>query len=711
MREIALLLCLHLAFAVEFFNVGGQAKKRADPCNFLLYRPQTRPGGQVDCWSNQMPPNAVTMLVPTDLESLGWVSAALYPFTNAAITALPVTMTLAVDEPQITAATVPLRLSSNEGRCGFTDAAVPAVVGTVAAGGKSFTFNVPQAWRTLEMDVVGTPRSICVDLAGNGVFVYTGVKLRVVTGCNSDNLCVAHTSAAQPFRYRFILNDTLLARKTAKNKCCGNSLSFTGECINPNAETCCSGISYNPSVTKCCREATEMIQWNQAPCPCWRSTSSNDCALLQQTCCLPTKYSELSTDTTQRGECYNTTVHKCCETGHIYQAGVEQCCVVNGLQSVDIPCPCEQDAHCKASGLTSTEQGNFICCKQTTPALYETNFNTTVASSGTLAACSTYSMFPLGFGPAQSARCPGICINSQYQVCCNGVACIDKYERCCNATCCNKFVSACVKSRRAGVVGQWHNDNDFSTIFDVCSTIEQMETVKAFWVFVWPALLMLMTFLGLALTLGYASHANRHAIVDYMWIERFMIFLGILSSLFSIPLFFAPLYKYGTLVVIISLFAIVTAASRVEWLNLVCVVLQAVLLIYLFDPFHGNSYFTLAMDRTSSGGADNWSMGVLHSTWRMWPSLSDVQSTAFCTNYFNFFKFDMNARDTERFENPLVPTFGYCSRGFVEALYLFEGGILVTVLLQCLVDLIAVVFRFKDYMMDPLYLELHGKQL
>jgi hypothetical protein len=218
-----------------------------------------------------------------------------------------------------------------------------------------------------------------------------------------------------------------------------------------------------------------------------------------------------------------------------------------------------------------------------------------------------------------------------------------------------------------------------------------MNTIKAFWIFVLPTELMLASFLGLAIVLAFAARARDAHI--YFWIERIMIFVGILIILFAITLFFAPVYKYGVVLVIAALVSILTAAARVTWLNGLCILLLIITIFYMFDFVHGNFLLNVSSDRNLSDGiVDSQTSGILHATRRMYIDQREVQSFRYCTNYYRYFRFDPQLRDA-RIDNPEVTTFGYCSRAWVLALYLFEAAAMNLAILQFFLALLCLAIR------------------
>jgi hypothetical protein len=230
----------------------------------------------------------------------------------------------------------------------------------------------------------------------------------------------------------------------------------------------------------------------------------------------------------------------------------------------------------------------------------------------------------------------------------------------------------------------------------MCSTIEQMNTINAFWVFVLPTELLFATFVSLAICLAFAARSTHTH--EFSVIERCMIGAAVLTILFAATLFFAPVWKYGVVTVTVSLVAILAASARVRVLNGACIFLQVLALLYLFDFVHGNAYLGVPMSRTEQGIIDSSTMGVLHTTAKYFKSIADVSSQGNCVKYYRYFAWDPNVRDT-RFDNPEVTTFGYCSRAWTVALYLFEGAVLDLVLLQMVLQILCLISRTKLYML------------
>eukprot|EP00999_Lentomonas_sp_LEN2_P001551 NODE_260_length_1793_cov_234.756303_g233_i0.p1 GENE.NODE_260_length_1793_cov_234.756303_g233_i0~~NODE_260_length_1793_cov_234.756303_g233_i0.p1 ORF type:complete len:566 (+),score=193.95 NODE_260_length_1793_cov_234.756303_g233_i0:248-1699(+) len=477
--------------------------------------------------------------------------------------------------------------------------------------------------------------------------------------------------------------------------------------------SCCGSRVYDRLKYKCCGASSVIVALGD-PCPCTRATeNSNDnknanCPGDEPYCCLQSKFTALQT-TGDIGQCYNKTLHRCCNTGHRYDPGADQCCVVNGIQSLNVPCPCEDDTHCSGGHNDAIPSANstFRCCKQTSPAARENTF------------CSIYSNYPSGVAPYQTQRCTGTCIDSTYQLCCNGATCIREYEKCCNSTCCNKFIGTCRDGFRAGSPGSPSNwlgflanpadVNSTHVSYTQCTTIEQMNPFRAFWIFVLPTALLLTTALGLALVLVFA---NKAAARQFSNVERGLVVLSVVLALLAIPLFFSPLYKYGIIIVLIALWTILTAASRDRWLNIVCVVALIFLVLYLIDPFHSSGYFTFAYWRHFHGDhlgkTHQNARGILHATGMLWPDAWTVQDDQMCSQFYQYFRLDPDLLDTDRYDNPLRSTFGYCSRGWILALFLFEGFIILVTILLLLLALLGLVLRFRKERLEPVELEVRA---
>jgi hypothetical protein len=301
--------------------------------------------------------------------------------------------------------------------------------------------------------------------------------------------------------------------------------------------------------------------------------------------------------------------------------------------------------------------------------------------------------------------CFGTCVNPDYQICCNGVACQRNYEKCCNSTCCNRFSETCTEGYRAPA--SQYNANSFREYYYTCSSIELLTVLKSGMVYIIPMALLIATFAGLGIVLVFANKASNRS---YSFIESAMIILALISVLVSIPLFFSPMFKYGVFIVIVSLLSILSAAARVRVVNVAAVVAQIIILFYIFDPIHGNRYLTFTSFPVIvgpwAGAPDTETKGLLHTTTSMFYRRGVVDTT-WCTTFYDWFNLDPALRDTVRFDNPEIQTFGYCKRGWVAFLLIFQGILIVSFVLLFIVTLVALLLRFrKAQSLAPITLEI-----
>jgi hypothetical protein len=366
----------------------------------------------------------------------------------------------------------------------------------------------------------------------------------------------------------------------------------------------------------------------------------------------------------------------------------------------------------------------MACCRQTAPPL------------GPAYSCNAFDNFPTGVGsvwegappeivgqagavggiprdalarrripdPLRTQRCSGFCIDLNYQICCNGVACIREFEKCCNDTCCNTFIGTCAVGFRPGALGNRWSGREYRVPYEQCSYVEVTTSINVFWIYILPTALLLATLLGFAIALAFANIAARGRL---SLLEKMIIFFAVFALLCACLLFFAPVYKYGILTVIVCLLAIITAAARVRWLNVFFIAAVIVLLWYIIDPLDGNDFWGIGYRRLSSGKPDPWASGMWHTTRSLWHNITQVNDIEnWCVDFYDYFRYDATLRDEQRLHNPVVTTFGYCSRGWVFALLIMEGFITLSLFLLLLLGLIALVLRFRKMAFDPIELEI-----
>lgn len=574
---------------------------------------------------------------------------------------------------------------------------------------------------------------------------WTGATLRTAFDCDlAPQRCSSFVStkmSAQPLSVQQAYSTSV------RTQCCtaGSASLLTpgwriGVCINPKVQSCCGQSASGPAlevvqgqirpgISKCCNKANELLVDDVSPCPCRSQNAqptlpvgvppaiNSDCADLgtNSRCCLPspTRYPELTRTDLVVGEtvivqsvwgsCFDVTdpVWKCCATGQLYNSGVSRCCVVGGVQPLDTPCSCSTDAHCA---------DNTRCCTASNP-------DRPIPREADR--CSIYQSYPFNPRNVQSTtfgaspqlprtdlqNCYGTCINPNFQSCCNGVVCMRAYEKCCNSTCCNKFSETCIEGQRSG--SSQFNTNSFRTTFYTCSSIELLTVLRSGMIYIIPLALLIATFGGLGVVLVFANKASNRS---YSFIESTMIVLALVSALSSIPLFFSPMFKYAVFIIIASLISILSAAARVKIVNIFAIIAQVVILFYIFDPIHGNRFLTFTsfpqISGANSGLPDTETKGLLHTTTSLFYR-NGVVDTSFCTNFYDYFNLDRVARDTTRFDNPDINTFGYCKRGWIAFLLIFEGILIVAFVLLFVVSLISLLLRFRKAVnLAPITLEI-----
>lgn len=573
-------------------------------------------------------------------------------------------------------------------------------------------------------------RPLCIiaaPTATSGGAFWSGLTIGTVYACNNDNDCAGRSTTDMAAG----LGIAQKAELAAQTKCCNQSTPTNlwsvpaattfqlRTCINPNVQSCCGATPILTSQEKCCSPTMQTVAFIDTPCIC---TVDSDCGITNEKCCLRTKYDssnnfpnfKLSDDrlTTGYGQCYNTLNEQCCNTGQRFDPGSQQCCAISGLQSLEQPCPCSLDTHCNDPTGTRT---NLECCTSSIPS----------TSPLALDRCDLFSQYPsAGTSGSNSVvqGCRGVCIDRRYQTCCYGKTCVTEYERCCNSTCCNRFVGTCKNARRSGAPGfpsnptEYADNNGQEYLYWQCSTIEHLDTVKAFLLFALPAILLASSLSALGLALVFANKSSPRR---YSFLERTLITFAVISVLLILPVFFSPLYKYAEVVVLASVIAVITAAVRVRWLNLFAIIVLAVTVIYIFDPFYGNALLTLAYNRQfagtqyflnptdmTSGTPDVETSGLLHATAQLHMNHRQALQTRACVTFYDYFVVDQSLLDLDRRDLAENTTFGYCSRAYVIALLFFEGIASIFVLLQFVVALLAIIVRFRKQKFDPIELEV-----
>jgi hypothetical protein len=763
MRPVLLLLLFGACVCIEFVSLEG---KLADPCNKYLSASNQF---KRDCPPHsQAPAPSVTVLIP----SAGSPSSTVAK-TAAAGTLLNQILTLRVNQlpsTQVGRGAQFLALATSEDSCNNIDttlnflnvdpSATPpltvvqnTVTGPTLPAYDIITFALSdvvtptlasmRAWNVDALAVEDRPRMLCWTYGATwngatltwatgipGGWQYTGFKIGVAYNCDSSSDCGAAQVTSLPAAVSGLLTPLQRQARLSRTYCCKNTALtganiMGGQCINPSVQDCCGAAAYEISNEKCCSTSLESVSQVDGLCSC---STGADCPVGEQ-CCLPVKYTIQTTVYTNgatttndyphtgitgvagylRGQCYRPTRMHCCDTGSVFDPGSHQCCRINGVQSLNIPCPCSQNSDCVTQHYpVASQTTNFTCCASSLPTPFEVT-----SEAGN---CNIYANYPTGQGVAETQRCIGACMNPTYQVCCNGAICMNDYEKCCNSTCCNIWTSTCFSSLRAGARGSRANNWNYGLInalvnpqvtgtpsgdpeiYFVCSEIEAITTLKGFWIFVLPSMLLLASHVGLALVLVFAAKATPRS---FSKLEFIMMGLALVTAYLAMPLFFAPVWKFPIWIIFAQLLVFLTASARIRWLNILCVVIQAVTLIYVFDPFHGNAFLTLSSNRIWQTGTvvtgapdDVMQSGLLHAIVKSWHTVDLTNQQAFCSTFYDYFIFDPNMRDLDRFDNGQITMFGYCSRGWVTAQLIFSYFVMMGVLIQLILSLIGVFIRF-----------------
>eukprot|EP00994_Dinema_validum_P002409 NODE_152_length_2340_cov_299.375382_g108_i0.p1 GENE.NODE_152_length_2340_cov_299.375382_g108_i0~~NODE_152_length_2340_cov_299.375382_g108_i0.p1 ORF type:complete len:728 (+),score=158.22 NODE_152_length_2340_cov_299.375382_g108_i0:55-2238(+) len=708
MRAVVVLAVFVVVSAVEFRYLEG---KTADPCNKHLDSDINR-----DCEKHtQWPAPAVTILLPSVKSGGNTKTPSGQNLYNTRLTIHGVGFPRGIPagSPPTTPAiggTGRLGLADSRDSCRFIDTTIPPVTATTNGLGNQMTFKVTSSWDSLKLELEDRPRLLCWSpYTATPKWQYTGFKIGVVWNCDDavdvdvNAKCGSETVRALSAEWKDFSPMQKEAR-IQKTVCCKGTIVNTiaaGQCINPNTQACCGGAAYEIANERCCNSTSEWVAQVDGQCPC---SEARDCPV-SESCCLPSKYPELALNVSNlntvwpiyRGNCYEPTRQSCCDTGAVYDPGAQQCCTINGVQSLNIPCPCNKTSDCAGSNVGNTVPNKHICCSQTAPQPDEEYTHDSKLM------CNVYANFPTGQGSHFVQRCLGQCIDPKYQICCNGRACMKTYEKCCNSTCCNKWSATCFKGHRPTAPGMRVNHLGFvpdvfgtPLVYEVCSSMEAITTIKAFWIFVLPAMLLLASHMGLALVLVFASKATPRS---FSKMEYGIMAVAVVTSYLAMTLFFAPVWKYGLWVISVQFLAFLAASARIRWLNVLCVIAQVITLIYLFDPFHGNALLTLTSTRTLTttwGSADDvHQSGLLHAISKTWHSATLVETQKYCWTYYQYFMLDANLLDVERYDNLAPITFGYCSRGWVTALLFFGAAVMTGVAIQVFLCLLGLFYRFR----------------
>uniref|UniRef100_A0A7S1NFR6 Uncharacterized protein n=1 Tax=Eutreptiella gymnastica TaxID=73025 RepID=A0A7S1NFR6_9EUGL len=541
---------------------------------------------------------------------------------------------------------------------------------------------------TLPDPLLGTWECNAADLLGAFYdFTTNGSQSVVDTGLVSEDFCWGESRE-------------MLAARQSRTACCGYSSSGIstgmGVCFDPSFQSCCGYKPFVPQTQACCSRQASRIVGRSQPCECTHLTEAFDCQQLSSTqptspaglgwlspqpttgqCCTQSKYPDLSNP---RGSCYNISNHaeQCCDDGTVYNSGNSQCCPVSGVQSLDVPCPCNLDSQCPTLGGIA-----YKCCFQRFPPPWSVGQGLEAYTLAGINSCSKYITWPTGQGAVSAQQCFGQCYNPSYQLCCNGQLCHSKFEACCNATCCNRHTSKC----QTGTLGPGNtvNPNNYNVMFQVCTAHEALTPFRIFTVYVSPWLWVGFTFV----VFGIASFVTkRGAAAEVDIIEKGMAIISGVLVFGSLPLLFSPVYKYAITTSVIAAFVMVAATLSSLAASVLVVSLTALLSLYMVDPFAANiilSFPWAVEERQGIAG------GVQEALFRM------AENYTLCTSFYDYFQLDTATHDFDRHLNPKHLAFGYCSQGWLLALLVLSELLLTVVLLLLALAIVSLAKRFDNH--------------
>jgi cell division protein FtsW (lipid II flippase) len=194
----------------------------------------------------------------------------------------------------------------------------------------------------------------------------------------------------------------------------------------------------------------------------------------------------------------------------------------------------------------------------------------------------------------------------------------------------------------------------------------------------------------------------------YSLLEKMIIAVGVIVVLVSCALYFSPVYKYGIVFSISAIIAIIASAARVRWITVLALVAVGISAWYLLDPWHGNDYLTLSYWRLANGNPDPRTAGLFHSLGNLFPARDQIRDVAVnqCVIYYGYFILDPLLQDENRFNNPEVTTFGYCTRGWITALLVLAGVLWASLVFLFALLVLALILRFRKDRSAPIELEV-----
>lgn len=497
--------------------------------------------------------------------------------------------------------------------------------------GQAATTVLAARWRKQVQQVQGRPRFPCPCTAAN----YPGDSASASSALGSQTYgCALENEQCCTFNSAGWRNN---AAATLEANPLFLSLDYY-QCYDSTYWGCCDdGQIYNPGLERCC--ALTGIQPSEVPCPC---AADDDCKIPNRAdkdadmfCC---------TQSAPRPAFYDESVATCSRFQN--WEPVED---YFGIVGAGI----KHHAHPTIEKLRRAEE-NHLFAFSTDPLLAQNNAVQQDLSS-------RYGRY----GRTHAApTCPGVCIDTSYQTCCNGNVCGSQYETCCNSTCCNKFSATCVESRnlpkdhlswvdrflgkdiefgiennlattdfndiapsafrfqafepfrgflgtlRSGSHPAWFASSvNYGNTYDVCTTVEYLNPIRAVAVFVVPTALLLMS---VGILLLASVFALRQADRSYFLTEKILVVLAVALAFFTWPLFFSPQFKYGIIAMAAAASTIAAAGARIKYTHVVMAVVYVVLVLFLLDPFSGSELFNLTSWKDAATGFADFRANGIH---------------------------------------------------------------------------------------------------
>jgi hypothetical protein len=437
-------------------------------------------------------------------------------------------------------------------------------------------------------------------------------------------------------------------------------------------------VSYDAVTQYCCPRGSANSNSYTIPIPlhCQGNPMTN-----QDRCACQTDADCQTGGTCCGGQCTIAAAkEKCCEGFSDKQEPViiredQTCCplVPAGVNNGQL-CPCAADKHCP-SGRSCCNGGNcFSSAERCDNQVLKDN-------------AGLYMI-----------HCQGVCINTEHDKCCGTditnsntpVVCKSKHQKCCGentnmAACCYKHTEVCHKTKPL------EGDPKY-----LCSVSLQPSHSIIFHAIVFP---IILTFVLIAIYIVAVLHAVRHSSTNRM-LTMATVGIGVLVMLMGLLLLWSMLWKFSVVAIVGNAAILSALGAHSHWHRRVAGALALIALLYVVDPFTGNSLLSFHWsgpgDVTQNGLQDaakaKWEWG--------WNSYSDVNPSR-CAAYYQWFYLNEADWDVIASENQYNNKYdvhrrywGICTLGWVHAINIIAG--------------LAVIFQILLSSMGLFLLARHG---